>query len=713
MKYLVLFTHQTWPMHYFQAGIIARALMNEGHEIFWLNCAKTMPGCHVHWILPNVPSEKICNTCVERTSWLHEMGIKPSSLGNYLTSQDYDDAREVEKQKDLIELSSLMDGDTPIGALALSSPASASRTLSIHDPDPALEKSLPTAVASALLVNRALKEFFQRHSVDGIIFHLGRLIPDRIAQFYASGLGIPWYSFETGSIPNYLRIIKNSTIYSRPFYREHWSEFKDYHLSASESQKISAYLALRRSNPKKSGLYVYSPEQTGRDELLDQLNVPRDAKLISLFTSSQDEVATLNTTTDPDWAPVYESQLQAIGESIGWAKANPGWYLIIRVHPNESSSSNHLGIAGRKSMDSFMSFINEQDLPRNVRIVMPQDKVSSYTLMEVSRAGIAWLSTVGIEMTTMGRPVVVLDNPAYRTAGFTWNVNKPGDLAKKISQALDADKNEIEFRSLLALRWAYHQDFRRSVSFPLIHDHGRMERVSLRFSNAKQLTRQAWPVLGSIVDHITLDKPLYQSHPHSVASSGTDELDALMKLSADSPTDEVNDTKKSAVFDNRVYILYDSITQYSDTVQEHELERYIKIALERSSSTDPWRADLVSRLLVLLKKSGRHSEAVELVMKEDSNCNQFPDFYFAIGHLFLDWATKEAANAETMLPVAEAAWRKCLSLGERPDLVGAVHGRGSNLAAHNLALVLEGTGRIAEAASVRVQYSLPTERMLA
>jgi hypothetical protein len=100
-------------------------------------------------------------------------------------------------------------------------------------------------------------------------------------------------------------------------------------------------------------------------------------------------------------------------------------------------------------------------------------------------------------------------------------------------------------------------------------------------------------------------------------------------------------------------------------------------------------------------------------MKEDSNCKHFPDFYFVIGHLFLDWATREAANAETMLPVAEAAWRKCLSLGERPDLMGTVYGRGSKLAAHNLALVLEGTGRIAEAARVREQFSLPKERMLA
>jgi hypothetical protein len=700
-------------MHYFQAGIIARALMNEGHEIYWLNCAKTMPGCHVHWILPNVPSEKICNTCVERTSWLHEMGIKPSSLGNYLTSQDYEDATTVEKKKDLIELSSLMDGDTPIGALALSSPASASRTLSIHDPDPALEKSLPTAVASALLANRALKEFFQRHSVDGVVLHLGRLVPDQVAQHHATNLGIPWYCFETGSIPNSLRIVKNSTIYSRPFFREDWPKFKDHQLNRSESEKIAGYLALRRGNPKKNGLYVYSPEQTGTDELFEELSIPQNAKLACLFTSSQDEIATLSATTDSDWIPVYQNQLQAIGEAIEWARTNPDWYLVVRVHPNESSSSNHLGIAGRKSMAAFNSFIHQQKIPSNVRIVMPQDKVSSYTLMKASRVGLSWLSTTGIEMATMGRPVVVLDNPTYRVAGFTWNVTRSGELATTISEALAADEDEIKYRSALALRWAYHQEFRRSVDFPLIHDHGRMERVSLMFGNAKQLTRQKWPILGSLVDHITLDTPLYQSHAHSLEYSDRHELDALMGLSAEFQPDDVRKTTESSLSDNNVYILYHSITQYGDTVEDHELERYIKIAIDKSASTDPWRADLVSRLLFLLKNSGRHLEAADLVMKEDSNCSQFPDFYFAVGDLFLDWAAREAANAETMLPVAEAAWRKCLSIGERPDMMGAVHGRGSKMAAHNLALVLEGTGRVAEAANVRELHSLPIERMLA
>ena len=50
------------------------------------------------------------------------------------------------------------------------------------------------------------------------------------------------------------------------------------------------------------------------------------------------------------------------------------------------------------------------------------------------------------------------------------------------------------------------------------------------------------------------------------------------------------------------------------------------------------------------------------------------------------------------LPIVESAWKRCLEIGERPELDGAVAGRGSHMAAHNLAVFYETLGRKAEAA---------------
>jgi len=121
-----------------------------------------------------------------------------------------------------------------------------------------------------------------------------------------------------------------------------------------------------------------------------------------------------------------------------------------------------------------------------------------------------------------------------------------------------------------------------------------------------------------------------------------------------------------------------------------------------------WWLDLMARRLFSLKRLGRHAQGLALAVAEQAEpaaCAQSPDFYFALGDLMLDWAAEQPASADELLALAEHAWRCCLALGERPDLPGAVVGRGSVLAAHNLSLVLEATGRATEALALRQAYA--------
>ena len=78
------------------------------------------------------------------------------------------------------------------------------------------------------------------------------------------------------------------------------------------------------------------------------------------------------------------------------------------------------------------------------------------------------------------------------------------------------------------------------------------------------------------------------------------------------------------------------------------------------------------------------------------------DFFFALGDLLLDWATLNPATAyEELLPVVESSWLRCLEIGDQPLLAGSVTGRGSHLAAHNLAVLYEGLGETENARRYR------------
>ncbi|MDO9074874.1 MAG: glycosyltransferase family 2 protein [Rubrivivax sp.] len=120
-----------------------------------------------------------------------------------------------------------------------------------------------------------------------------------------------------------------------------------------------------------------------------------------------------------------------------------------------------------------------------------------------------------------------------------------------------------------------------------------------------------------------------------------------------------------------------------------------------------WRHDLATRLLFSLKKTGRHAQALDYAQARLDVHAASPDFHFALGDLLLDWAAENPSLADELLPMAQQAWQHCLAIGEQPGLSGAVQGRGSWLAAHNLAVVLEGLGHAGEAAALRKRHPAP------
>ncbi|MES2581475.1 MAG: glycosyltransferase family 2 protein [Pseudomonadota bacterium] len=111
--------------------------------------------------------------------------------------------------------------------------------------------------------------------------------------------------------------------------------------------------------------------------------------------------------------------------------------------------------------------------------------------------------------------------------------------------------------------------------------------------------------------------------------------------------------------------------------------------------------DLLLRWLFALKKTRQHAQAVELAESRMALWQDSPDFWFTVGDLLLDWACEEPERAESLMPMVESSWLRCLEIGERPDLEGAVQGRGSHLASTNLSVIYEGMGRADEARKYR------------
>jgi tetratricopeptide (TPR) repeat protein len=126
-------------------------------------------------------------------------------------------------------------------------------------------------------------------------------------------------------------------------------------------------------------------------------------------------------------------------------------------------------------------------------------------------------------------------------------------------------------------------------------------------------------------------------------------------------------------------------------------------ALAHADANASWRHDLVLRTLFTLKRLGRFEAAVRLAEDEMTRWPGSPDFYFTVGDVLLDFAAARPQGAAELLPMIEASWLRALEIGEQPQLQDTVRGRGSFLAAHNLAVLHESLGDAAKARHWREQ----------
>ena len=126
-------------------------------------------------------------------------------------------------------------------------------------------------------------------------------------------------------------------------------------------------------------------------------------------------------------------------------------------------------------------------------------------------------------------------------------------------------------------------------------------------------------------------------------------------------------------------------------------------ALDVAEAAASWRHDLVLRQLFTLKKLARFDDALLLAGREMRHWSDSPDFHFTLGDVLLDWAAAQPQHAAALLPMIESSWRRALEIGENPALPDTVAGRGSHLAAHNLAVFHQSLGDAAQARHWREQ----------
>jgi len=172
---------------------------------------------------------------------------------------------------------------------------------------------------------------------------------------------------------------------------------------------------------------------------------------------------------------------------------------LIRIHPAEV----------RGTIPSRQPILDEirksfPQLPSNVFIIPPQSNSSTYAAMYKCDSVIIYGTKTGVELTSVGIPVVVAGEAWIRGKGLTNDANSPEEYFRLLDR-LPA-RRRLEGETLeRARKYAYHFFFRRMIPLPFMGPGKPFASVNL--GGLKDLLPGRYPGLDVICDGILEGKP--------------------------------------------------------------------------------------------------------------------------------------------------------------------------------------------------------------
>ena len=106
------------------------------------------------------------------------------------------------------------------------------------------------------------------------------------------------------------------------------------------------------------------------------------------------------------------------------------------------------------------------EIPENIHLIGPLEKVNTYDLMEIASLGLVYTTTTGLEMAMNGIPVIACGETHYRKRGFTLDPQSWDEYYTLIEKALENKSGLTQTQIETAWEYAYRFFFEYPLAFP-------------------------------------------------------------------------------------------------------------------------------------------------------------------------------------------------------------------------------------------------------
>jgi hypothetical protein len=505
----------------FYEGTIAKACQVRGATVEYVVCDGLLPECDMHWdsMTKNRPRPPdLCEWCQAGTrARIAEMDLPHRWLGEFVTKTERENAFAWAQSLSPSEICKATYLEYPIGEWVQSSVYSYFRQYPADMNNWRVVNVYRGFLLSGALVAVGLRRYLAAHSVDCALLYNGRQSITRVAFELLQQNGVRVLTHETPFFqPGHIMVKPNARCWSPQPFADFWRLWGSIPLNLQALERTKKWLIDRRYG---RGLtwYAYNPSVTWDGILKRRLNLTEGKKVLALFTSSTEETA-----GDRELQGAYELQSTWVQDVVDWVKDKNNAELVIRVHPHLAGKS---GLT--RANDEFQFYEEmKRTAPRNTRIVMPDEPLNSYALMDEADVGLTFGSSTGIEMAMLGKPVVLASRNFYEAGSQIINVRARESLRDDLERSLGIfSAREIRRE---AYRLAYYYVFEFELPFPLVSVFGVMD-VELNYQGTAALGRGRDKTLDRICNYLLENRPLFDPPNDAERSRRQTEEDAFFE----------------------------------------------------------------------------------------------------------------------------------------------------------------------------------------
>lgn len=484
-------------------SLLSVALTLRGVRVHTLLCDRVLPAClRVEKIEVPDPgifdryelgTHRLCQDCLEIGRYMYEpLGLVSHELSQFIDNKDKVEAKKTADQVSFPEIINYQIGNKNIGEHAYAGALRYFARGNLND-EPDGEMVVRRYFEGALLTALAMDRLLKKYDFTGACFNHGIYAPHGIIGEVCRAEGVRVVNWNVAYRKSCF-IFSHENTYHHTLLSEPVDAWENMTWNKTMENDILEYLKSRWQGLRDWLWYHDKPDEE-IDRITKEIGLDLSKPIIGMLTNVMWD-AQLHYR-----ANAFPDMLTWVLETIKYFSKRTDLQLLIRIHPAEI----------RGTLPSRQPLLPEilkvfPELPRNVFIIPPESQTSTYAAMEKCESVIIYGTKTGVELTSMGIPVIVGGEAWIRNKGLTIDASSPEEYFNHLDKLPLRQKLNPDVLTL-ARKYAYHFFFRRMIPIHFMEPFEGWPPYKINISKLDELLPGADPGLDIICDGILHGSP--------------------------------------------------------------------------------------------------------------------------------------------------------------------------------------------------------------